>query len=192
MPSFDEIKNAVFFSKENPSLLASLLMKVNDLNDLSGVVSITGTLKYNQELTAVTTGLTGNTGTLSYQWYRDDVAIGSAISSTYTTVEADIAKILTVKVSSNIEQEVITGIASAAIAKADGATAPNVTGGATQITGLSADVIYEYKLSTDTAWTAVAASSTSITSLAAGDYDVRIKETSTTLASAIKTVTVSA
>lgn len=190
MPSYDAIKKAVFYSRENPTLLADILMEVNDLNPIMGTVTITGTLKFNQELTAVTTALLGNTGTLLYQWYRGGVAIATATSSTYTTVAADIGEVLTVKVSSDVEEGYKIGTASAIIAKADGAAAPNLTGAANSITGLSAAVLYEYKADAEETYTAVDAGATSITGLAGGDYQVRIAETATTLASLAATVTV--
>ena len=192
MPSYDEIKRAVFYSAEKPELLADILVKINDLADLASAVTITGTLKFDQTLTAVTTGITNNTGTLSYQWYRDGVAIAEAVSNTYKLVVADITKHITVGVSSSIEQGEVISTATAVIAKADGATAPNVTGAVLSITGLSAAVLYEYKISTDTAYTPVTAEATSITEIVAESYDVRIAETATTLASAVKTVTVTA
>ncbi|MFA7412560.1 MAG: S-layer homology domain-containing protein, partial [Tissierellaceae bacterium] len=43
---------------------------VNAVGALGGTVTITGTLKFGEELTADVSSLTGNTGTLSYQWKR--------------------------------------------------------------------------------------------------------------------------
>ena len=68
---------------------------------LGGKVTISGTPKYNQELTAVTTELDyagESKGTLGYRWMRDDKGIANAISNTYTTVEADIGCKITVEV----------------------------------------------------------------------------------------------
>jgi len=191
MPSYDAIKEAVFHSKENPNLLAKMLFEINEVKSIGGTVSVTGTLKFNQLLTAVTTGITGNTGTLTYQWYRNKSAISSATSSTYTTVAADVGQTVSVKVSSTIEQGSVKGTAGS-IAKAAGGSAPSVTGAVLSITGLTSTVLYEYKLASGTDYIAVAAGSTSITDIVAGSYKVRVAETATTLASADATVTVTA
>lgn len=75
---------------------------------LSGTVAITGTAKYGETLTADTTGITNNTGTLSYQWKRDGVAIDSATNSSYTLTLDDIGEKITVSVSSSVETGTIT------------------------------------------------------------------------------------
>ena len=71
-------------------------------------------------------------------------------------------------------------------------SAPTPTGGINTITGVTAAM--EYKLSTDTAWTAV--TGTGLTGLTAGSYEVRYKgvatSTTATLASPTATVTVTA
>ena len=69
---------------------------------LTGTASITGTLKFNEELTATLTG-GNNTGTLTYKWYRGSDEIIGATGSTYTLVENDIGKTITVKVSSSVQ-----------------------------------------------------------------------------------------
>jgi hypothetical protein len=192
MPRLDQIARAIFYAKEEPQVLAEMLYdSVPALQDLEGAVTITGTLKYNQELTCVVTGITNNTGTLSYKWKRNGVAIASATNAKYTTIADDIGTNLTCEVTSSVQQDVLVGVASAVIAKADGATAPNVTGASASITGLSASSDYEYKLHANTEWIAVVDAATSISGLVAGSYDVRIVGTATTLPSAIKTVTVS-
>lgn len=90
---------------------------------LTGTASITGTLKFGEELTATLTG-GNNTGTLTYKWYRDSAEISSATNSTYTLVEDDIGKTITVKVSSTVQTGEITSAATAAVGKADGPAAP--------------------------------------------------------------------
>jgi hypothetical protein len=71
--------------------------------ELEGTVSITGTAKVERTLTAVITDLQG-IGTASYQWYRADTAtaegtdISGATSNTYTLVQADLGKYITVTV----------------------------------------------------------------------------------------------
>jgi hypothetical protein len=70
---------------------------------LTGTVTITGTARVGQTLTANINSL-GGTGTVSYQWKRGDTAtadgtnIGGATSGTYTLVAADEDKYITVTV----------------------------------------------------------------------------------------------
>ena len=92
--------------------------------DLTGMASITGTLKYGQELTATLNG-GNNTGTLTYKWYRDSDEIIGATGSTYTLVEDDVGKTITVKVSSTVQTGEIPSAATAAVDKADGPVAPS-------------------------------------------------------------------
>ena len=91
---------------------------------LTGTVNITGILKYGQELTATLTG-GNNTGTLTYKWYRGSDEIIGATGSTYTLVEDDIGKTITVKVSSTVQTGEIPSAATAAVGKADGPAAPS-------------------------------------------------------------------
>ncbi|WP_320130212.1 YDG domain-containing protein [uncultured Sphaerochaeta sp.] len=61
---------------------------------MTGSVSISGTAKYGEVLTAVP-NLT-NAGTPTYQWKRGGVAISGATGTTYTLVTADIGSAITV------------------------------------------------------------------------------------------------
>ena len=72
---------------------------------LGGSVTIEGDGKYDATLTAKTDGITGNTGTLSYQWKRGDEDIAEATSSTYRLTAADIEKNIKVAVSSSVETD---------------------------------------------------------------------------------------
>ncbi len=92
---------------------------------LDGTVNITGTLKYGETLTADITGITNNTGTLTYEWYRGSYEITDATGDTYTLVEADIGKAITVKVSSSVQTDEISSAATSTIEKADGPEAPS-------------------------------------------------------------------
>nr|WP_241426813.1 S-layer homology domain-containing protein [Dysosmobacter acutus] len=91
---------------------------------LTGPVNITGTEKFGQTLTADTTGITNNTGTLIYKWYRGSDEIIGATGSTYTLRAEDINKTITVKVSSDVQTGEITSSATGIIKKADGPAAP--------------------------------------------------------------------
>ncbi len=85
---------------------------------LTGTVTVTGTLQFDEELTVAVTE-TNNTGTLSYQWKRNDEAINGATSNTYTLVEQDITKSISVEVTSSVETGSISSTGTAAIEKAD-------------------------------------------------------------------------
>ena len=69
---------------------------------LGGVVNISGTTRFDQPLTAVTTGLTATPttalGTLSYQWLRSGTVITGATTSTYRPKLEDIGHPLSVMV----------------------------------------------------------------------------------------------
>ena len=98
---------------------------------LGGTVTITGTEKFNETLTADTTGLTttptgANTGMLSYQWKRGAVNIGTN-SSTYKLVKEDIGQTITVSVTAANCTGTVTSVPTNTIDKADGPAAPTVT-----------------------------------------------------------------
>jgi hypothetical protein len=103
-------------SETSEALLAST--EAAAINVLTGTVTITGTLQFDEELTAEVSD-DNNTGTLSYQWKRDYSDITNQTASTYTLVEADIATTISVEVSSSVETGSISGIASTIIEKAD-------------------------------------------------------------------------
>lgn len=161
---------------------------------LTGTVSITGSLKYNETLTATVTN-TNNSGTLSYQWRRNGDDIASATSSTYKVSENDIGYTLSVKVSSSIETGFIVGTASGVITKADGPIAPtgisatactNENNNDGTITGVTTDM--EYKLVSELLWAPIA--DTTLTGLVNGTYNVRYKETGTHFAGQVANVVV--
>ena len=85
---------------------------------LEGTVTIIGTPKYNQPLTATVTNLTPAGAKLTYQWYHDDERIFGAIQETYTPTAEDIGKSVHVAVSA----EKCTGVLKSeevTVAKAD-------------------------------------------------------------------------
>lgn len=85
---------------------------------LEGAVTIIGTPKYNQPLTATVTDLTPAGAKLTYQWYHDDERILGAIKETYTPTAEDIGKSVHVAVSA----EKCTGVLKSeevTVAKAD-------------------------------------------------------------------------
>ena len=90
---------------------------------LIGTAVITGTMKFDEELTATLTG-DNNTGTLAYKWYRGSEEITGATDRTYTLTKDDIGKTITVKISSSVQTGEITSSATAVVEKADGPAAP--------------------------------------------------------------------
>ena len=91
---------------------------------LTGTASITGTLKYGQELTASLTG-TNNTGNLDYKWYQNGTTqIAANNTGKYTLRADDIGKTITVKITSSVQTGEITSSATGNIEKADGPAAP--------------------------------------------------------------------
>ncbi len=162
---------------------------------LTGSVTINGTLKYGETLTSTVTD-SNNSGTLSYQWRRNGLAIEEATNSTYVVTEEDIGYSLSVYVTSDIELGSITGTTLDIIEKAEAhapigisatacATASNNDG---TISGVSS--IMEYKLSSGSDWTP--GTGETINNLVPGTYYVRYKETSTHNASENATVIVNA
>ena len=91
--------------------------------ELTGTASITGNLKFNEELTASLAG-GNNTGTLTYTWYRSGKTDAIATGSTYTLTADDIGKTITVEITSSIQTGKINGSTTGTIEKADGPAAP--------------------------------------------------------------------
>ncbi|TCL54980.1 GLUG motif-containing protein [Kineothrix alysoides] len=123
---------------------------------LSGTVTVGGTPKYGALLLAGTTGLNTtpaipDLGELSYQWKRNGGAIAGANSESYILSSGDIGKTITVAVTSANCEGNITSAATAVVEKADGSTAPVVTGsytgnGSTFTYTINAITGAEYKL----------------------------------------------
>ena len=163
---------------------------------LTGTVSITGSLKYDETLTATVTD-TNNTGTLSYQWRRNGSDIASATSSTYVVSEDDIGCTLSVVVTSSVETGSIVVTASGVISKADGPNAPSGITAVACTTEANNDGVLkgvttemEYKLSTSSEW--ANGTGADITGLVSGTYNVRYKETSTHFAGQVANIVINA
>ena len=91
---------------------------------LTGTASITGTLKFGEELTATLTG-GNNTGNLDYKWYQNGTTqVAANNTGKYTLRADDIGKTITVKITSSVQSGEITSAATAAVGKADGPAAP--------------------------------------------------------------------
>ena len=113
----------------NPETTGKLMMpctlQINweDTPDaLTGTVNINGAPKFDETLTANVTD-TNNTGTLTYQWYREGKTDPIGTGETYTLVQADIDKEITCRVSSSTEIGTIETTVGP-VEKADGPAAP--------------------------------------------------------------------
>lgn len=166
---------------------------------LTGTVTITGTAKYGEQLTATVTG-SNNSGDLSYQWVRNTSNISGATGENYTLVADDIGKSIKVVVTSSVQSGNITSNATATVEKADGPVAPTgltgvapttVGGSDGKITGTSDTMEYSID-SSFTNLTGTVCQDTETTGFTAGTYYVRVKETTTHKAGAYATVTVPA
>ena len=166
---------------------------------LTGTVTITGTAKYGEQLTATVTD-SNNSGDLSYQWVRNTSNISGATGEDYTLVADDIGKSIKVVVTSSVQSGNITSNATATVEKADGpvaptgltGVAPTTAGGSDgKITGTSDTMEYSID-SSFTNPTGTVCQDTETTGFTAGTYYVRVKETTTHKAGAYATVTVPA
>ena len=91
---------------------------------LTGTASITGILKYGEELTATLNG-GNNTGTLDYKWYQNGTTqVAANNTGKYTLRADDIGKTITVEITSSVQTGKITSAATATVGKADGPAAP--------------------------------------------------------------------
>ena len=81
---------------------------------LGGTVSISGEAIVGRTLTAVTTALTGQIGTLSYQWKAGGNIVGADIRN-YKITPVDVGKTITVTVTSSGNDGSITSDATAAV-----------------------------------------------------------------------------
>lgn len=147
---------------------------------LEGTVSINGTMKFGQTLTA---SYSGDETPLTYQWLRDGTAISGATNTTYTLAENDIGKKISVTVSSSDASK--TSTSHGPVEKADGPAAPaNATATSTYnsitVTATpSADYEYAIQSGADIRWQ----NSNTFTGLNEGTtYTIliRVKETNTT------------
>lgn len=104
----------------------SILNLDPDKTYMYGAVSVTGTPKIGETLTAVTED-TPSGASLTYQWYRDDTPISGANGRTYTPSEAeDVGKIIKVAVGADGYEDSLTAQTSGTVAKADATAATTV------------------------------------------------------------------
>ena len=102
---------------------------------LSGDVTaeISGTVALDGELTATLINEPSNAGTLSYQWRSNGEDIAGANSKTYTLVEADVGKTISVVITAEHYSNSVTSDETAAVARASQSApaAPTVSGSPT-------------------------------------------------------------
>ncbi|GHU24300.1 hypothetical protein FACS1894172_10450 [Spirochaetia bacterium] len=103
-------------SNTGTSLSFTLTYTVAEATAIPGSVSITGTAKWNQVLTADIGSITPSAASsaYTYQWKRDGTAIGTN-SQTYTLTAADEGKTISVAVSRTGYASSITGTIGAAV-----------------------------------------------------------------------------
>lgn len=90
---------------------------------LEGSVTLSGTPKFGQPLTATVTGAQ-TSAELTYEWKRGSTVISGATSSTYTLTQDDIGKTITVSVTAPPYVGSLTDTTATTVTKADGPAAP--------------------------------------------------------------------
>lgn len=187
----DNSGKAYFLEAQADTAGGSNIVVKAQVPDLTGTVSINGTLKFGQELTAALSSDSNNTGTLSYQWKRGgETGTDIGTGAKYTLTADDIGKTIFCVITSSVQTGSVSGSTSAAIGKADGPAAPtelegtapyNVIGTNGSIGELNINKLYEYTTTPNdsTSWISVVDYSERIVNLTSGRYYVRIKGTTT-------------
>ena len=121
---------------------------VTNVNDApAGAVTIDNTTPAQGETLTVSNSITdadGISGPITYQWYRDGVAIGGATGSTYTTGQADVSTQISVVASYTDDQgtdETVSSAQTAAVTNVNDPVSgqPVITGIPTEDQTLTAD-----------------------------------------------------
>ncbi|MBB3153541.1 hypothetical protein FHS16_003603 [Paenibacillus endophyticus] len=171
---------------------AGAVFKTDAIPVIGGTVGTTGTEKYGEtlavDLSAVAYTPSTSSDSPTYQWNRDSEAINGATSSSYTLVQADIGAVITVTVSADGTHASgsVTSAGTAAIAKANGPSAPSAatlaskTTSSITLTGINGQ---EYSINNGTTWQDSPAFS-GLTPNTSYTIVTRVKETATQNASA--------
>ncbi|HOO85493.1 MAG TPA: T9SS type A sorting domain-containing protein, partial [Prolixibacteraceae bacterium] len=101
------LQEVILTASDGIGIAQSSILISKVVRELSGEVTIEGTLEYSQVLTAVVNN-TNNTGELQYQWYRDETPISGATLSTYKLGINDNQSKLKVDISSTEEAGIIS------------------------------------------------------------------------------------
>ena len=181
--------------KETGTTLASDTSEkatIKTVTGIAGTAVISGTVQSGKTLTGSLSGST-STGTISYVWQRGGATVGT--TATYLLGSSDVGQVITLYVTAS-DQSGTLSTATAAVLKAENTTVPAApTMNSATATSIILNTIsgYQYSLGGSN-WQ----DSTTFSGLTTGtsyDFYQRVKETSTTLASAtsdkttIKTVT---
>jgi len=77
------------------------LIIVSDIPPIDGTAQITGTYKIGEELSVITTGITGAEAPFKYQWRQDGEDIPHATEETYTIQSTNVAKVISCVITHN-------------------------------------------------------------------------------------------
>ena len=156
---------------------------------VKGTLGIDGTRKYGQTLTGSLSGVSpsgAKESDFTYTWKRDNDIISGASGSAYTLTKDDIGHTLTLTAAAKMDSNYTGSLETTTetIEKADGPAVSGVSKTDETVKGkkdgtlTGLDTTMEYKLSTGESYTSVTTAGT-VSGLAPGTYDVRVKETDT-------------
>ncbi len=143
-----EVSYTDAFGTVEPVITSDPTVAVENVNDLTtGVVTITGTAREDQTLTANTSALADEdgVGSFTYQWQADNVAISGETDNTLTLTQAQVGKTITVVVTHTDAQgtvePVITSDPTVAVENVNDPTTGvvTITGTATEDQNLTAN-----------------------------------------------------
>ncbi|WMT41205.1 S-layer homology domain-containing protein [Paenibacillus sp. D2_2] len=180
-------------TQEASAVSAGTKIRTDALPVLGGTVTISGTAKYGETLTADLSGVTYTPQVVgdvpTYQWKRNGSAIGGATSTSYTLTQDDIGKVITVAVTADGTHATgsVSSAGTAAVAKMDGPAAPvapSLDKKTTASITLKVVAGQEYSKDNGVTWQDSAAFS-SLTPDTDYTFVTRVKETATQEASAV-------
>lgn len=162
---------------------ASAKVAITTKSALTGTVTITGTAQSGVALTGSITGTTNASGTITYAWSRGATAVGTN-SATYTPGADDVGSTLTLTISTADQNGTIFKTTAAVLRAVNTTTPAAPTKASATANSITLNTVsgYQYSLG-GTTWQ----DSPTFSGLIAGssyDFYQRVKETTTTLASA--------
>ncbi|MCX6753647.1 MAG: peptidoglycan-binding protein [Candidatus Nomurabacteria bacterium] len=163
------------------------------IKNITGTVTISGATKFGQTLTANISGLT-NAGTPTYQWKRGGSSINGATNGTYTLVLADINSTITVTTTAQdgVGTGAITSNPTGTITKADGASAPTApTLASKTTTNITLNTISGNQFRNGSGSWQDSEIFSGLTASTTYTFTTKVKETATTLESAISAASAS-